>query len=384
MENLRISKTLNQFGNKISIIFIFFLFLSFTSCSKDQDIITTVIEPSVIKASSVIDSMGTGFNLGNTFDLASHSTTPETIYKIIDFYYNAGMRHIRIPVTWMEGFGGNTIANANGQINFQHARFIQLKTVIDYAIAKKMYVVLNAHHENWLSNYDGSENYNAKFRNLWRGIAEHFKNYPQFLIFELLNEPHGKFGDWSGGADPFSNQALTLTRQIYDVGYNVVRETGGANVTRIIMVSTNGMGNHSLIEEVYPNKTYLPGGGTDDYLAIQVHTYDPWSFCGQNGSNSFYPGSSSIENSIRNVATHARLLDVPVNYGEFGVGRESNTNERNTDIVREFYRTIRMTTLDENMSSTVWDDRGWFGLIISNGQGSYIFMYNIVPTMMAP
>ena len=247
-----------------------------------------------------------------------------------------------------------------------------------------MYVVLNAHHENWLSNYDGSENYNAKFRNLWRGIAEHFKNYPQFLIFELLNEPHGKFGDWSGGADPFSNQALTLTRQIYDVGYNVVRETGGANVTRIIMISTNGMGNHSLIEEVYPNKTYLPGGGTDDYLAIQVHTYDPWSFCGQNGSNSFYPGSSSIENSIRNVATHARLLDVPVNYGEFGVGRESNTNERNTDIVREFYRTIRMTTLDENMSSTVWDDRGWFGLIISNGQGSYIFMYNIVPTMMAP
>ena len=137
MKNLRISKTLNQFGNKISIIFIFFLFLSFTSCSKDQDIITPVIEPSVIKASSVIDSMGTGFNLGNTFDLASHSTTPETIYKIIDFYYNAGMRHIRIPVTWMEGFGGNTIANANGQINFQHARFIQLKTVIDYAIAKK-------------------------------------------------------------------------------------------------------------------------------------------------------------------------------------------------------------------------------------------------------
>ena len=384
MKNLRLSKTLNKFGNKISIIYIFFLFLSFTSCSKDQDIITPIIEPSVIKASGVIDSMGAGFNLGNTFDLASHSTIPETIYKIIDLYYNAGMRHIRIPVTWMEGFGGNTIANANGQINFQHARFVQLKTVIDYAIAKKMYVVLNAHHENWLSNYDGSENYNTKFRNLWRGIAEHFKNYPQLLIFELLNEPHGKFGDWSGGADPFSNQALTLTRQIYDVGYKVIRETGGANVTRIIMVSTNGMGNHSMIEEVYPNKTYLPGGGTDDYLAIQVHTYDPWTFCGQNGSNSSYPGSSSIENSIRNVAAHARLLEVPVNYGEFGVGRQSNTNERNTNIVREFYRTIRMTTLDENMSSTVWDDRGWFGLIISSGQGSYIFMYNIVPTMMAP
>jgi hypothetical protein len=85
--------------------------------------------------------MGTGFNLGNTFDYALQSTSPASIYPIIDLYANVGMKHIRIPVTWMDGFGGNTLANTNGTINFSHARFVHLKSVIDYAISKKLFVV---------------------------------------------------------------------------------------------------------------------------------------------------------------------------------------------------------------------------------------------------
>jgi endoglucanase len=33
------------------------------------------------------------------------------------------------------------------------------------------------------------------------------------------------------------------------------------------------------------------------------------------------------------------------------------------------------------MSPTVWDDRGWFGLINPGGDS---FLFNIVPSMMAP
>lgn len=35
------------------------------------------------------------------------------------------------------------------------------------------------------------------------------------------------------------------------------------------------MGNQKWIEEVYPSKETLPGGGAYSYIAIQVHTYDP-------------------------------------------------------------------------------------------------------------
>lgn len=371
----------NQLSKKTAFLVFFAAVLSCSSASNDD---AEIKEQPTLNASEVIVAMDAGFNLGNTFDLSANNTSPESIKPIIDLYYNAGMRHIRIPVTWMDGFGNSNLANSSGTINFQNPRFVQLKAVIDYAISKNMYVVLNTHHEHWLKNkYDGTETYNTPFRNLWTGIATYFKDYSPYLIFEILNEPSGAFGDWSGGANPFNTEALAFTRKINEVGYKAVRETGGNNLTRIIMISTNGMGNHSMIEEVYPANTSLPGGGTDAYLAIQVHTYDPWSFCGENGNLTSWPGNSVIEKSLRTVAVHSRLLSVPVNYGEFGVGRQSNEYERNTDVVRTYYKIIRQVCADEKMSSTVWDDRGWFGLITKDGNGTYIFTNNIVPYMLA-
>jgi len=357
------------------------------SCGKDSNPAPPTVPPvtpptTFVSAAAVIDSMGTGFNLGNTFDYALQSTTPASIYPIIDLYANAGMRHVRIPVTWMDGFSGNTLANASGSINFSHPRFVQLKAVIDYALNKKMFVVLNTHHEHWLNNnYNGTAQYNNAFSNLWTGIATHFKDYSHLLIFEVLNEPHGVFGDWSGGASPSSSAALALTRQINKVGYDAIRATAGLNTNRVVMVSANGMGNHNQLDDVYPSIASIPGSGSDRYLSFHVHTYDPWAFCGQTGSNASWPGSTSITNSLRTVSTYAKTLNVPVNYGEFGVGRDANAAERNSNIVREYYRTMRLTCLSEKMSPTVWDDRGWFGLVNSGGSS---FIHNIVPSMMAP
>lgn len=389
-QNKKILKGKIHYSNllkKVCFIQLKFAFLGFLfSCSKDPEpippvVITPLTTNTFVSAAAVIEAMGTGFNLGNTFDYASQSTNPTTIYPIIDLYFNAGMRHVRIPVTWMDGFSGNTLGDANGTINFSHARFKQLKAVIDYAISKKMFVVLNTHHEQWLhNNYNGSAKYNNAFANLWTGIATYFKSYPHLLIFEVLNEPQGAFGDWNGGANPSSSSALALTRQINKVGYDAIRATAGFNTTRVIMVSTNGMGNHYQLDDVYPSIASLPGGGSDSYLSFHLHTYDPWDFCGQTGSNASWPGSNSITNSLRTVSNYAKTLKVPINYGEFGVGRDTNPSERNSNIVREYYKTMRLACLSEKMSPTVWDDRGWFGLINTNGNN---FLYNIVPNMMA-
>src|SRR6476469_3287252 len=97
-------------------------------------------------AKEIIKDMSGGFNLGNTFESQSSSNSPTfaSVKPIIDLYYEAGMRHIRIPVTWTEGFTSN-IADANGNVNYQNSRFLELKAVIDYALTKKMYVEINAH-----------------------------------------------------------------------------------------------------------------------------------------------------------------------------------------------------------------------------------------------
>ncbi len=323
-------------------------------------------------------NMKAGFNLGNTFDSHQNSTEFEDIKPLIDLYHTAGARHVRIPVTWV-----GTIANREGQINKEHVRFKQLQQVVDYALSKDLVVIINTHHEHWLKeHYDGSAAFDNAFSNLWKGIATHFNSYSSKLIFEVLNEPEKAFGDWSGPIRPTDSIAVERTRHINELGWRTIRETAGANRSRIVMMGTNGQGNHSTFKSVYPTSDTLPGGGQDRYLIVTVHTYDPWKFCGQDGRNQYAPSSETIRASIGKVSNHARELGVSVNYGEFGVGRNENPSERDSDVVRSYYRTLATTAIAEGMSVTPWDDRGWFGLTTRSKDGSFRFLYNIVPTMM--
>ncbi len=337
-----------------------------------------------LTAVDVTKAMGPGFNLGNVFDNGGNPSTVSSNKTIIDLYAAAGMKHVRIPVSWLQSVSGSTLANTStGKVDFTHSRFLELKAIIDYAISKGLYVVINTHHEHWLKdNYDGSAAYDNKFSTLWTDIANHFKSYSNKLVFDVLNEPEGTMGQWGGAVLPTNSNAILLTRKINLVGYNAIRATGGGNTTRIVMVEPNGQGNQGQIEEVYPSKAELPGGGNDKYIMIQVHTYDPWGFCGETGADSAYPGASSVAAAINKVAAHSTLLGVPINYGEFGVGRLSAA--RNTAVVYEYYRTVKATTLANNMSFSVWDDRGWFGLISSSdNKATYtLSTNNIVVEMM--
>lgn len=381
---IKLLKGMKSLRNILSII-LFVWSILLLSCTKEENKSGSEPNNSVPTAKQVVKEMAAGFNLGNTFDNGLNSSDPEKNKKIIDLYHNAGMKHVRIPVTWMERFDVN-LADADGNIDYQHSRFLDLVALIDYAIALDMYVVINAHHEHWLKDYyDGSAGYHDKFSNLWTGIANYFKEYDYHLIFEVLNEPDGMLGEWGGDfPNPNTTQSLNYTRTVNEIGYNAIRAAGGNNETRVVMVSTNALGNSSMLDEVYPDKASLPGEGNDPYVAIQVHSYDPWEFCGQDGSNTKYPGNSSVQGAIHAIVKHAEVIDVPLNYGEFGVGRRTNTSERNTDLVRGYYRTFSQKILLEEMSFSVWDDRGWFGLIAEDTEGNFSFVYDIVPTMLAP
>ncbi|MBO0593239.1 cellulase family glycosylhydrolase [Cellulophaga sp. E16_2] len=371
----------------LSLVFL----LTSCSCSQDEKIVfvngdeasLASNNSNLLTAKKIILEMNAGFNVGNTFDNNVNNPTFSSVKPIIDFYKEAGMDHVRIPTTWMDRFEGDHLADADGNINVNHPRFLELVQVIDYAISQEMYVVLNTHHESWLKdNYDGSSSFDIKFETLWTGIATYFKDYPSFLIFEVLNEPEGNLGENDGTGpfpDPTDPTALAYTRKVNKIGYDAIRSTGSNNTTRLVMVGVNSQGNALYIDEVYPDKASLPGAGADAFLAIQVHSYSPWAFCGETGSNAAFPGNSFFETGIQEVSVHAAKLDVPVNYGEFGVGRETNVEERNTAIVRGYYKTFANATLGQSMSFTVWDDRGWFGLINSNATA---FTYDIVPTML--
>jgi endoglucanase len=376
--------------NKLKI-FAFLILLTSCSCTEDEKIVfidgdtvdNSPIDSEFPSAKEVVIDMGAGFNLGNTFDNGQNSPTFLESKPVVDLYVGAGMNHVRIPTTWIDRFDGDHIADDNGNINTDHPRFVELVELIDYALSQDIYVVLNTHHESWLKdNYDGSESFDLKFENLWTGIATFFKDRSNHLIFEVLNEPEGNLGEFDGDGpfpDPTDVTALEYTRHINNIGYDAIRATGGNNLTRIVMVGVNSQGNALYIDEVYPNRISLPGEGSDVYLAIQVHSYTPWAFCGETGSNAAFPGNSFFEQGIQDVSVHASVLDVAINYGEFGVGRESNDNERNTPLVRGYYKTVADATIGQSMSYTVWDDRGWFKLVDNTATD---FTFGIVPFML--
>ncbi|NBW71080.1 MAG: glycoside hydrolase family 5 protein, partial [Bacteroidetes bacterium] len=203
------------------------------------------------KAEQVIKEMASGVNLGNVFENGYQNIEFFELAAFITTYQRAGMNHIRIPTTWVDGVQGSSLADEQGHVNFDHPRFAILKQVIDFAIERDLYVVLNAHHERtFKANYDGSELYNNQFSTLWTDIANHFKDYDHRLIFEVLNEPEGAFGHWGTEVSPVSDQALLFTRGVMQLGVQAIRATGGNNLHRTVMIATNAYGNHNQIFSV--------------------------------------------------------------------------------------------------------------------------------------
>ena len=109
------------------------LFFATSSCTEDERIVFVEgeeigedpIGSEFPTAKQVVLDMKAGFNLGNTFENGNNPTTFETIKPIMDLYKNAGMKHVRIPTTWMDRFE-DKIADENGNVNVNHPRFLEL------------------------------------------------------------------------------------------------------------------------------------------------------------------------------------------------------------------------------------------------------------------
>lgn len=74
----------------------------------------------------------------------------------------------------------------------------RVQQVVDYAYSQEMYVIINVHHDGggdpkfgaWIIE-ESQKDYDAflkKYKNVWKQIAERFKNYSDYLIFESMNE----------------------------------------------------------------------------------------------------------------------------------------------------------------------------------------------------
>jgi len=220
----------------------------------------------------IVREMGMGYNIANTFDSFSYypniktpdeqiglkgniAPTKEMIKKIKKY----GFKTIRFPVTWMHFI--------DDKGNIKSEWMARVKEVIDIIIKEKLYCILNVHNDgeysSWLS--EGMEVKN-KYINLWSQIANEFKDYNEYLIFESMDSIY--FTDY----DTFEYDYKTLTN-LNQAFVDTIRNSGGNNIERLLIIA----GANDDLELSCSSEYKLPIDQSNK-LAISLHYFNPSSF----------------------------------------------------------------------------------------------------------
>ena len=327
-----------------------------------------------IRAKKIMDEMGFGWNLGNTFDAWSgtdldQGLDTETIWgctktteKIIKGLVKKGIKTIRIPVTWH-----NHLIDEKYTIDPEWME--RVKTVVDWSIKNGLYVILNTHHDNSeKSNIKYGQGYyplrqdmveSEKFLyNVFRQIALAFNNgYDHHLIFEGLNEPRlmGTQFEWNyKKGEPICEEANSVLNEYLKLIVTAIRTTGGNNEKRFIMVTPLAAAYSSAVTQdfIFPgDSAYNP---TNPKILLSVHMYLPYNFA-MNGDLSYVTFEESYGNELysdfKNLYELFILKGHNVIIGEMGVTNKNNTEERIK--WAEYYIS---TARKFNIPCIVWDN----------------------------
>lgn len=269
------------------------------------------------KAADAVRNMKVGWNLGNTLDCHSASTTnmwiekwteckpsdyetawgqPAVTPELIKMFKDAGFNSIRVPVTWYPHMGlvtdglnwdkeNNPIADTADTVWLK-----RVHEVVDYVVSQGMYCILNVHHDTGESDvawvvadrnvYDANKD---KFMSLWTQIANEFKDYDEHLLFEGYNEMLDRLGSWvyasskatSGYNSSIASSAYAAVNGFAQSFVDAVRSTGGNNISRNLIVSdycaSNCMGTGHAKDPF--KKMKMPTDTLDGHLILEVHSY---------------------------------------------------------------------------------------------------------------
>lgn len=220
-------------------------------------------------AIEITEDMGNGWNLGNTMEAINTWTQnpsvsdfetawgqPVTTKEMITGVKNAGFDSIRIPVAW------SNMMSDDGTYTIDQAYFERVDEIIGYAMDNDMYVIINIHWDGgWWDQFNtDKDEAMTRYKAMWTQIADHYKDYPEKLIFESANE------ELSFGYE--------LVNEINQEFVNLVRASGGNNDRRYLLIA----GHHTDIDATCDEDFVMPEDTIENHLMISVHYYTPWIY----------------------------------------------------------------------------------------------------------
>ena len=320
---------------------------------------STVAQPETLPTAVEIAShLGIGWNLGNSLECPGGETewnNPKVKPKIIRAVKNAGFQTIRIPCAWDSHADPETMIIDPKWMN-------RVQEVVDMALDNDLFVILNSHWDGgWLEEhpfYKYQEAVNTKQAAYWTQIANHFKAYDERLLFAGTNEVHADYN-----APTTENE--TVLESYQQTFIDAVRETGGNNATRTLIVQTyNTNIRHGIDYYTIPQDT-VPGR-----LMVEVHHYDPYQFTIMNPSDFPYWSADdrpegaetwSTASDIRKLFSDLKAKwpdqGVPVIMGEYGaVSRAELRDQRQIQSRLDWLRFNTSLAINSGVIPVYWDN----------------------------
>lgn len=326
--------------------------------------------------------MGNGINLGNTLEACdnnvgiktntplsyeTHWGQPKTTQAMIDGMKAAGFDTIRIPVAWMT----NATHLYEGNYTIDADYMDRVEEVVRYARKAGMYVIVNDHWDGGWYGMFGSESAETRalameaYKGMWQQIAERFRDYSDYLIFESANEELGTRFD-ENSALYCSDSVVTylndderyaLTNEINQTFVDVVRATGGNNATRFLLIAGYGTN----IDQTCDDRFQMPKDTAVSKLMVSVHYYDPWSYCGASSAASAtkWGKVSDYEYMDQQLAKMTKFTEAGygVVIGEYGALPCSDGLKDNT---LAYHTAFLDTCTKYNLTNCLWDCSGLY------------------------
>ncbi len=287
------------------------------------------------------EKLGRGINMGNSFEAPSETAwgnpwDPE-YFEIME---ELGFQHVRLPVRWEPA--ARSMATAPYTITPSFLERIQ--EVVDNAIEHNLYIIVNMHHHEALFENPAGEK--ARFLSQWSQIANYFKDYPENLLFEVLNEPHG-------------NISAELWNEYFADALAEIRIT---NPTRVVLMGVAEFGGLGAI-----SKLELP---EDEYIILSPHYYNPFPFTHQGAEwvdgadawlgttwNDTEADRETVENEFSYALQFSEENNIPIHVGEFGAysTADEDSRERWTTFLARWFE-------EQNLSWAYWEFSAGFGI----------------------
>ena len=324
-------------------------------------------------AISLSRKLGYGWNLGNQMDAVVGGVSGETFWgnakctqTTFDNIKAKGFSTVRIPVTWMGHIGDAP------DYAIEAAWLDRVAEIAGYAKAAGLNAIVNIHHDDspesgWLCVHKAAQDeaykteMMAKYKAVWKQIAQKFAEEGDWLIFEGYNELQD--GGWGGGGNlTDGGKQYAVINELAQAFVTTVRATGGKNAD--IYLSILG---YSANPSLTANNLVLPTDSATGRLIVSVHFYDPsgyalgqnsayteWGHAGTDGKKDPNHGEKNVIDTFKMLKDKYLDKNIPVYIGECGA--VNRVDERAKSFQQYWFEFVFKAAKEYGLCPVVWDN----------------------------